>query len=102
MLSPSQHDQLIGLESAALTQLHEVDLSIPMQQIRRGLETLLDIPTTVRTANTLFAQQALTAITTLADEAEALCTAVQSLMEHVSRTSPVRVQSPGALSAVGK
>ncbi|MDH3599320.1 MAG: hypothetical protein OEU26_06725 [Candidatus Tectomicrobia bacterium] len=102
MLSPSQHDQLAGLESAALTQLREIDLSIPIQQIRRGLETLLDIPTTTRTANTIFSQQALTALTTLAGEAEELCTAVQCLMEHVSRTSPVRVKPPWALSAVGK
>ena len=102
MLSQSQNNQLAGLESAALTQLREVDLSIPMQQIRRGLEALLDIPTTARTANTIFSQQALTAITTLAGEAEELSIAVQSLMEHVSRTSPVRVKPPCALSAVGK
>lgn len=102
MLSQSQHNQLAGLESAALSQLREVDLSIPMLQIRRGLEALLDIPTTARTANTSFSQQALTAITTLAGEAEELYTAVQSLMEHVSRTSPVRVKPPCALSAVGK
>jgi hypothetical protein len=102
MLSQSQHHQLAGLESAALSQLREVDLRIPMLQIRRGLEALLDIPTTARTANTSFSQQALTAITTLAGEAEELYTAVQSLMEHVSRTSPVRVKPPCALSAVGK
>ena len=102
MLSQSQNNQLAGLESAALTQLREVDLSIPLQQIRRGLEALLDIPTTARTANTIFSQQALTAITTLAGEAEELSTAVQSLMEHVSRTSPVRAKPPCALSAVGK
>jgi len=102
MLSQSQPHQLASLEAAALTQLREVDLRIPMQQIRRGLEALLDIPTTARTANTIFSQQALTAITTLADEAEQLCTAVQSLMEHVGRTSPVRVKPPWALSAVSK
>jgi hypothetical protein len=102
MLSHSQHHPLAGLESAALAQLREVDLRIPMQQIRRGLEALLDIPTTARTANTIFSQQALTAITTLADEVEELSTAVQSLMEHVGRTSPVRVKPPWALSAGGK
>jgi hypothetical protein len=102
MLSQSQHHQLAGLELAALTQLREVDLSIPMQQIRRGLEALLDIPTTARTANTIFSQQALTAITTIADEAEELYTAVQSLMEHASRTSPVRVKASYALPAVRK
>jgi hypothetical protein len=102
MVSHSQHHQLAGLEVAALTQLREVDLGIPMQQIRRGLEALLDVPTTARAANTTFSQQALTAIATLADEAEDLCLAVQRLMEHVSRTSPVRVQPPCTLSAVGK
>ena len=102
MLSASQHDQLAGLESAALSQLRDVDLSIPMQQIRRGLEALLDIPTTARTANTIFSQQALSAITTLADEAEDLRTAIQRLMDHVSRTSPVRVKPPCTLSAVSK
>jgi hypothetical protein len=94
MLSQSQYHQLASLEAAALTQLREVDLCIPMQQIRRGLEALLDIPTTARTANTIFSQQALTAITMLADEVEELSAAVQSLMEHVGRTAPVRVQPP--------
>jgi hypothetical protein len=102
MLSQSQYHQLASLEAAALTQLREVDLRIPMQQIRRGLEALLDIPTTARTANTIFSQQASTAITMLADEVEELSAAVQSLMEHVGRTAPVRVQPPWTLSAVGK
>lgn len=102
MLSLSQHDQLAGLEKRALSQLKEIDLMTPMRQIRHGLDALLDIPTTVRASNTTFSQQALTEIVALAGEAQQLSLAVQGLMEHVSRTSPVRVEAGSALSMAGE
>ncbi len=102
MLSLSQPSQLAGLEAIALSQVKEVDLITPMLQIRSGLDALLDIPTTVRAANTTFSQQALTAITTLAEEAQQLSLAIEGLMKHVSRTASVRVEAGCTLSAAGE
>ena len=47
----AQHSQLTHIERAALGQLLDVDLMTPMQQIRLGLEALIDVPTTARGAN---------------------------------------------------
>lgn len=81
------HDQLTHLERTALAQLLDVDLMTPMQQIRLGLEALIDVPTTVRGANSAFSDQAAAVLEVLSGDVERLREAVKALTEHVHRTS---------------
>ena len=98
----AQHEQLANLETTALAHLQDVDLHTPMEQIRYGLEALLDIPTTARCTNTAFSRQAEMAINSLIGEATHLYAFAQSLMAHVNRTLPERSEPRCALSAVGE
>ncbi len=81
------HDQLTDLERTALAQLLDVDLMTPMQQIRRGLEALIDVPTAVRGANSAFSDQAAAVFDVLSGDVERLREAVKALTGHVHRTS---------------
>ncbi len=83
----AHHDQLTHLERTALAQLLDVDLMTPMQQIRFGLEALIDVPTAVRGANSAFSDQAAAVLEVLASDVERLHDAVCALTEHVHRTS---------------
>ncbi|WP_218673905.1 hypothetical protein, partial [Candidatus Entotheonella palauensis] len=81
------HNQLNHLERTALAQLLDVDLMTPMQQIRLGLEALIDVPTTVRGANSAFSGQAAAVLEVLSSDVERLREAIKVLTEHVHRTS---------------
>jgi hypothetical protein len=97
------HDQLTHVERTALAQLLDVDLMTPMQQIRLGLEALLDVPTAVRGANSAFSDQAAAVLEVLPEDVERLREAVRALSEHVHRTSSlsrVRHEAPSLLAAV--
>jgi hypothetical protein len=83
----AHHDQLTHLERTALAQLLDVDLMTPMQQIRLGLEALIDVPTTARGANSAFSDQAAAVLEVLSRDVERLCEAVHTLTAHVHRTS---------------
>ncbi len=99
----AHHDALTQLERTALAQLQDVDLMTPMQQICLGLEALIDVPTTVRAANSAFSDQAAAVLKVLSDDAERLCDAVNALTEHVHRTSSLsraRYEAQYLLSAV--
>jgi hypothetical protein len=81
--------QLAGLEQTALSKIDAVDLKTPMQQVGQVLEALLDVPTTVRGANTAFSNQALAALQMLLAETHRLYAAVATMTQHVGRaTSP--------------
>jgi hypothetical protein len=87
------HDQLTHLERTALAQLLNVDFMTPMQQIRLGLEALLDVPIAIRGANSAFSHQAAAVLEVLSSDVERLREAVCALTEHVHRTSsPSRVR----------
>ena len=77
----------LSLERTALAQLLDVDLMTPMQQIRLALEALIDVPTTVRGANTAFSDQAAAVLEVLSSDVERLREAVHTLTAHVHRTS---------------
>ena len=97
------HDQLTHLERMALAQLLDVDLMTPMQQIRLGLEVLLDVPTAVRGANSAFSDQAAAVLEVLSEDVERLREAVRALSEHVHRASSLtrsRHEAPSLLAAV--
>ncbi len=99
----AHHDPLTQLERTALAQLQDVDLMTPMQQICLGLEALIDVPTTVRAANSAFSDQATAVLKGLSDDVERLCEAVQALTAHVHRTSELsrtRHEAQYLLSAV--
>ncbi len=81
------HDQLTHLERTALAQLLDVDLMTPMQQLRLGLEALIDVPTAVRGANSAFSDQAAAVLEVLSGDVERLREAVKALTQHVHRTS---------------
>ena len=101
----SQPDALAHLEAAALTELQQVDLQTPMQQMRQALEALLDVPTTARAANAPFSQQAEAALVGLTEDARQLCEVAQTLMTHVNRVSTVsrtRLEWHYLLSTVGE
>jgi len=83
----AQHGQLTHVERAALGQLLDVDLMTPMQQIRLGLEALIDVPTTARGANSAFSDQAAAVLDALSGDVERLRQAVRALSEHVHRGS---------------
>jgi hypothetical protein len=82
----AHRDQLTHLERTALAQLLDVDLMTPMQQIRLGLEALIDVPTTVRGANSVFSDQAAAVLAVLSRDVERLREAVHTLTSHVHRT----------------
>lgn len=99
----AHYDTLTQLERTALAQLQDVDLMTPMQQICLGLEALIDVPTTVRAANSAFSDQAAAALKVLSDDVERLCDAVNALTDHVHRTSGLsraRHEAEYLLSAV--
>ncbi len=99
----AHHDQLTHLERTALAQLLDVDLMTPMQQIRLGLEALIDVPTTVRGENSGFSDQAAAVLEVLSSDVERRRAAVHALSEHVHRTSSlsrVRHEAQYLLSAV--
>ena len=81
------HDQLTHVERTALAQLLDVDFMTPMQQIRLGLEALIDVPTAVRGANSAFSDQASAVLEVLSGDVERLRDAVCALTEHIHRTS---------------
>lgn len=83
----AHHDPLTHLERLALGQLLDVDLMTPMQQMRLGLEALIDVPTTTREANSAFSKQAADVLEALSGDVERLREAVRVLTEHVHRTS---------------
>jgi len=83
----AHRDQLTHVERTALAQLLDVDLMTPMQQIRLGLEALIDVPTTARSTNSVFSDQAAAVLEVLSRDAERLREAVHTLTEHVHRTS---------------
>lgn len=99
----AHHDALTQLERAALAQLQDVDLMTPMQQICLGLEALIDVPTTVRAANSAFSEQAAAVLKVLSDDIERLGDALNTLTKHVHRTSSLsrtRHEAQCLLSAV--
>lgn len=79
--------QLASLEQTALSKIDAVDLKTPMQQVGQVLEALLDVPTTVRGANTAFSNQALAALQTLLAEMHRLYAAVDTMTQHVGRAA---------------
>lgn len=83
----AHHDPLTQLERTALTQLLDIDLLTPMQQMRLALEALIDVPTTVRGVDTAFSDQAAAILDVLSSDAERLGEAIRRLAEHVHRTS---------------
>jgi hypothetical protein len=99
----AHHDPLTHVERAALAQLLDVDLMTPMQQIRLGLEALIDVPTTARGANSAFSDQATAVLEVLFRDVERLRAAVHTLTAHVHRTSSLaqaRHEAPHLFAAV--
>lgn len=91
--------QLASFEQKALSKIREVDLKTPMQQVGQVLEALLDVPTTVRCANTTFSNQTLAALQTLLAEMHRLCAAVDTVAEHVRR-SPAPAHTDAAIPSL--
>ena len=97
----AQYGQLSHVERTALGQLLDVDLMTPMQQMRLGLEALIDVPTAARGANSAFSDQAAAVLEALSSDVERLRQAVRALSEHVHRASSLsRARREGAYALV--
>jgi hypothetical protein len=82
--------ELRVLEESALQCIQSVDLFTPMKQLDVVLQALIDIPTTERRADTVFARQATVALETLDEHARQLSACVRMLSEHLLCPVPVK------------
>ena len=81
----TQQEQRARFEQTTFALLHAIDLDTPLQHLQRAFESLLDVPTVLRHADTPFSEEVLPALYTLASKARVLCDAVDTMAAHVGR-----------------
>ena len=82
----TQQEQLARFEQTTFALLHAIDLDTPLQHIQHAFESLLDVPTMLRHADTPFSEEVLPALYTLASKARVLCDTVDTMTAHVGQT----------------